>query len=268
MNPKFLDRIKQYISGFTTNGGGFVHPDVNPQFKAKASPDEYAPAPTPSPTSRLMDSIKNMGGSQAFAGEIPQERQDSEQAAMISEFQKMGWDIPQDQPAVAGAQDGFQGYINDQAVAQANPSDIEYLLSTLLPLTRAKGIPDALPAGHFAGEGGRTRGTNPFGLMWPDEQGNRRLHPYESLSNAVDDYDLTLRNIASDNMGVARDQFDYSNFTPEEILRFLQYTEVPERQDPRFPGQNIAATRYEYDSPDPLQYVDFIPSTPEYRHFR
>lgn len=156
-------------------------------------------------------------------------------------------------PVAPQASSGIEGWMDEQRKAPIREDVKGYLDTTLLPVTRKYGIPDFLAAAQWAVEGGRQQKNNPFGLMF-----NGQLHPYQSLENAVRDYDLTLRSILADNAGISVDQFNYSDFRPDELTRLLQ-----ERAN----GE-VSTHRYEGHSSNPRQYGPLLRSVSEWQYYQ
>jgi hypothetical protein len=148
---------------------------------------------------------------------------------------------------------GIKGWMDEQKITKVNPNVQNYIDTELLPLTRAKGIPDALAAAQWAVEGGREVKNNPFGLLWKGE-----IFDYGSLDDAISDYDLTIRDIASRNMGIPKESFNYEDYDADTILMALQADKTG----------TPAKIRYEGHSQEPLEYIDLIKSVAEWRKYR
>lgn len=287
--PSFLDSIREYISGFGQpavyrGGPGYVAEEVDNRFNPSASPESYRRTPDPyvesepevSPIANLLSSLKTaFSEPRVIVKEITPEVQATEQAALQDELRALGWTLPGEEPIPGPVteplypESGMADYIRGQRASGIDPVAQQYLESTLLPLTRELGIPDAVAASQWAIEGGRNQMANPFGLL----RGGQ-LIPYQTLDEAVrQGYDLTLRDLVARNAGVPYEQFSYSDFTPEELIKYLQYSDLPEQQivnpqDPGYGTANAARTRYEAHSPLPFEYLDLLMSTPEWRQYR
>lgn len=287
--PNFLDSIKQYISGFGSpavyrGGPGYVAEEVDNRFKPSASPESYRRTEEPytntepevSPVSNLLSGLKDMFSQpKVIAAERSLEEQAAEQAALQEELTSLGWTIPGNEPVPGPVAEplypdsGMSEYIQGQRSSGIDPAAQQYLESTLLPLTRELGIPDSVAASQWAIEGGRNQMANPFGMLRGGE-----LIPYQTLDEAVSQgYDLTLRDLVSRNAGVPYEDFSYSDFTPEDLIKFLQYSDqegqdVINPQDPGYGTPGVARTRYEAHSPLPFEYLDLLTSTPEWRQYR
>lgn len=165
-------------------------------------------------------------------------------------------------------------------ISEMRPQDIKYLEETLLPLTRKYNIPDQLAASQWAIEGGRKttgiQATNPLGLLWEG-----KLHPYETLENAVADYDRTLRSIFGYNKGLVEGkgvmpEIDFTQYTPEDIAWTLMFTDLADRRatelnaegkpDPLYGDPSASGYRYEAHSEIP-DYVSLLKKTPEWKYF-
>ncbi len=115
-----------------------------------------------------------------------------------------------------------------------------FLESSVFPITREYGIPDALVASQWALEGGRVTSNpqnNLFGLMV-----GGKLINYPSIEANVRDYALTIKNILK-----AKDF--HLPLAKDEIIPALQSGDKP---------------RYEGHNPDPMTYVYTIKSLPEW----
>lgn len=118
--------------------------------------------------------------------------------------------------------------------------NINFLETSVFPITREYGIPDALVASQWALEGGRVTSNpqnNLFGLM-----ANGKLINYPSIEANVRDYALTIKNILK-----AKDF--HLPLAKDEIILALQSGDKP---------------RYEGHLPDPMTYVYTIKSLPEW----
>lgn len=115
-----------------------------------------------------------------------------------------------------------------------------FLESSVFPITREYGIPDALVASQWALEGGRITSNpqnNLFGLM-----ANGKLINYPSIEANVRDYALTIKNIL-------KAKNFHLPLAKDEIILALQSGDKP---------------RYEGHNPDPMTYVYTIKSLPEW----
>jgi len=248
----WLDSVSQYLTntlpGYVRSGIGYAQQGINNATQRIGQVADYM---KPEP-------IRITGGSniqdlsyladQNFWNQIDQKA--------AQQPQVMGQQAPQ-QNFAQFPDSPIAGYINDQAASPANPDAISFLENSVFPVTDQYGIPREVVAGQWAAEG-RFGVGNPYqNNMWNLMYGGQ-VHPYQTFENAVRDYDLTLKDIMSSNLGASKDDFNYSNYDPETLLRALQMLSSGEASSKRFEGH----------SPTPEEYINLIQSTPEWRYYR
>lgn len=264
----FLDDISEYIKNATTStvrgGPGYQASQDESMLRPLLRPEEpLGPSSYPqqqpqrspyAPVADMFSDIKSKLGN-AFQPVRASYTAPQEQITASSKaFQDMvsGMGIPsgyKNNPNLKYGDSPFAGYIMSQANSNANPSNIEYLNSVVLPLTRKYGIPDELAAGQWAAEG---RYVNPETNNFWNLMYGGQVHPYENMDNMARDYDLTLKDIMSRNMGKDKESFNYGDYDVMTLLNALQS------------GQS---GNFEGHSPRPLEYVDLVSNTPEFRYF-
>jgi len=122
----------------------------------------------------------------------------------------------------------------------ADQSNIDWLESKVLPITRKANLPDSLVAGQWAIED-RKKDTSMFNLRIKG-----KVHKYQNVENNVNDYIRTVTNI------LARKGYDINKIKdPKQILTILQ----------------TGNTRFEGHSKDPMDYVKITSDTPEYKYY-
>lgn len=119
----------------------------------------------------------------------------------------------------------------------------DYIEDEVLPRTRRYGIPDALAAGQWAGEGRfiNPENNNLYNLMY-----DGKLHKYQNLDTNIADYALTVKNILKRQGKDLKDVQDAM-----DVLKLLQ----------------SGKTRFEGHNPDPNTYIDLVSSTPEFKKY-
>lgn len=156
------------------------------------------------------------------------------------------------QPTRFSPNNPYADWSEEQRKSDIRPDVASYADNTLVPAAQSRGIPPALLVSQWAVEGGRNIKDNPFGLMRNGEVLN-----YGSLDDNIRAYDETLRDIISTNLGVSKDEFKYEDYTPEQLLFFMQF------QADGTPGKK----RYEAHMEDPADYINMITNMPEWRYY-